>query len=59
MGVYGVAWTPAINFQMIRTPGSKFWVKGPFATNLKNLHFHHETPQYGCLWTRLDPSNDF
>ena len=59
MGVYGLAWTPAISFRGIRTPGAKFWVQGAFGPKFKNLHFCHKTPQYGCLWTRLDPSNQF
>ena len=37
MGVYGLAWTPAIHFQVIRTPGSKYWVQVPIGTKLKNL----------------------
>ena len=49
MGVYGLPWTPAISFEVIRTLGSKFWTQGPFGTKFKNLHFSRKTPQYGCL----------
>ena len=40
-----------------RIPMVQIWVQGPFGTKFKNLHFCHKTPQYGCLWTRLGPSN--
>ena len=30
MGVYGLAWTPAMISEVIRTLGSKFWAQGPF-----------------------------
>ena len=56
MGVYGLAWTPAIVFEVTLTPGVQIWVQGPFGVKFKNLHFCHKTPQYGCLWTCLDPS---
>ena len=36
MGVYGLAWTPAISFRGIRTPVAEFWVQGAFGTKLKN-----------------------
>ena len=35
MGVYGLAWTPAIIFETIWTPGPNFGSKGPLAPNLK------------------------
>ena len=59
MGVYGLPWTPTISFLRIQTQGAEVWVQGAFGTKLKNLHFCHKTPHYGCLWTRLDPSNQF
>ena len=39
MGVYGLAWTPAISFRGIRTPVAEFWVQGAFGTKLKNRCF--------------------
>ena len=35
MGVYGLAWTPAIIFVTIWTPGPNFGSKGPLAPNFK------------------------
>ena len=58
MGVYGLLWTQAISLFGIWTPGAKFWVQVAFGTKFKNLHFCHKT-QYWCLWTPLDPSNQF
>ena len=58
-GVVGLAWIPAFSFWGILTPWAKFWVQGAFGTKFKNQHFCHKTLQYVCLWTPLDPSNQF
>ena len=50
---------PSNNFWGDLDPGAKFWVQGPFGPKLKNMLFSHKTAQYGWLWTRLDPSNQF
>ena len=57
MGIYGLPWTLAISFGVVRTPGVQIWVQGPFGAKFKNLPFCHKTPRYGCLWTRLGLSN--
>ena len=51
LGDYGLTWTSGIFFEVIRTPGAKFWAQGPFGPKFKNLHFSHKTPQYGIAWT--------
>ena len=51
MGVYGLAWTPAISFRGIRTLGAKFWVQGAFEPEFKNLHLPHNMGVYGLVWT--------
>ena len=47
MGVYGLAWTPAIVFEVTPTPGVQVWVQGPFGAKLKNSHFSHKTNNMG------------
>ena len=43
MGTVGLLWTPAVSFEVIWTPGAKFWVQGAFGSKLKNPHFCHKT----------------
>ena len=56
MGVYGITWTPAIILGWFG-PWSQIFAQGPFGPKLKKMQFSHKTPQYGCLWTHLNPSN--
>ena len=54
MGVYGLAWTPAISFEVIWTPGPNFGSKGPLAPNSKICKFRtkpHNVGVYGLAWT--------
>ena len=54
MGVYGLAWTPAISFEVIWTLGPNFGSKGPLAPNSKICKFltkPHNMGVYGLAWT--------
>ena len=55
MGVYGLAWTPAIIFEVIWTLGPNFGSKGPLAPNSKICNFltkPHNMGVYGFTWTQ-------
>ena len=54
MGIYGLAWTPAISFEVIWTPGPNFGSKGLLAPNSKICTFlakPHNMGVYGLAWT--------
>ena len=54
MGVYGLAWTPALIFEVIFDYGTKFLNQGPFGPNLKKCNFltrSHKMGVYGITWT--------
>ena len=50
MGVNGLAWTPAIIFETIWTPGPNFGSKGPLAPNLKIAIFSQNL----TIWVSMD-----
>ena len=50
MGVYGLAWTPAIIFETIWTLGPNFGSKGPLAPNLKIAIFSQNL----TIWVSMD-----
>ena len=54
MGVYGLAWTPAISLEVIWTPGPNFGSKGLLAPNSKICTFltkPHNLGVYELAWT--------
>ena len=54
MGVYGLAWTPAIIFGVTLTPGVQILVQGPFGAKLKICNFltkPHNMGVYELAWT--------
>ena len=50
MGVYGLAWTPAIIFETIWTPGPNFGSMGPLSPNLKIAIFSQNL----TIWVSMD-----
>ena len=59
MGVYGLAWTPAIIFKVIWALGPHCWFKGLLDPNWIICNFLKKNPKYGCLCYHLDLSNHF
>ena len=59
MGAYGLAWTLAIIFETIWTPGPNFGSKGPLAPNLKIAIFLQNPTKWVSMKLPGPPSNHF
>ena len=59
MGVYGLPWTPAVKIWQFDLTQDHLDPEDPEGMRRSLCLFCSKPLQYGCLWTRMDPSNDF